>query len=119
MPGFLALKVFYVFGLRTRRTDLEWTLWSLLAAAVIDAAVGAVIFVAPAIVAVPRLVLALIIAIAAGFSLAGGWYLIGRVWPVARQRASRMAWDAILPHPQYVQIWMTDGNAIFNRFHVT
>ena len=30
VPGFVALKVFYWFGLRTKRADWEWTLWAIL-----------------------------------------------------------------------------------------
>jgi uncharacterized protein DUF6338 len=33
IPGFVALKLFYLFGLKTKRSDLEWTLWSVLVAA--------------------------------------------------------------------------------------
>lgn len=30
IPGFVALKIFYAFGLKSNRTDLEWVVWSLL-----------------------------------------------------------------------------------------
>lgn len=29
LPGFIGLKVVYLFGIRQRRTDLEWTIWSI------------------------------------------------------------------------------------------
>jgi hypothetical protein len=35
-PGFLGLKVFYVFGLRTQRTDLEWGVWSVFLSVVLS-----------------------------------------------------------------------------------
>jgi len=35
-PGFLALKIFAWRGFQIRRTDLEWTMWSLLVAGVIN-----------------------------------------------------------------------------------
>lgn len=38
IPGFVALKVFYVFGQRTKRADWEWTLWSVLLSAPIAGA---------------------------------------------------------------------------------
>ena len=38
IPGFVALKVFYWFGQRTKRADWEWALWSVLVAAPIAAA---------------------------------------------------------------------------------
>jgi Family of unknown function (DUF6338) len=31
IPGFIALKILYVFGFRSKRSDIEWALWSLLA----------------------------------------------------------------------------------------
>lgn len=30
LPGFIALKVLYTFGFQSKRTDLEWAVWSLL-----------------------------------------------------------------------------------------
>jgi hypothetical protein len=33
VPGFVFLKVFYMFGQRTKRADWEWTLWSVLVSA--------------------------------------------------------------------------------------
>ena len=33
VPGFVALKIFYWFGQRTKRADWEWALWSILIAA--------------------------------------------------------------------------------------
>ena len=30
LPGFVCLKVFYVLGLKTTRTDLEWAVWSVM-----------------------------------------------------------------------------------------
>lgn len=36
-PGFLGLKAFYVFGLRTQRTDLEWGVWSVLLSVALSA----------------------------------------------------------------------------------
>ena len=31
LPGFVGVKVFYTFGLKTARTDFEWGIWSVLA----------------------------------------------------------------------------------------
>jgi hypothetical protein len=31
LPGFVGLKVFYTFGLKTARTDAEWAIWSVMA----------------------------------------------------------------------------------------
>jgi Family of unknown function (DUF6338) len=35
IPGFIALKILYFFGFRSRRSDLEWAVWSLLGSAAI------------------------------------------------------------------------------------
>jgi Family of unknown function (DUF6338) len=35
VPGFIALKILYVFGFRSKRSDLEWAVWSLIGSAVI------------------------------------------------------------------------------------
>jgi hypothetical protein len=39
-PGFVGLKTFYVFGLRTRRTDIEWAVWSILLSVILYSTVG-------------------------------------------------------------------------------
>jgi hypothetical protein len=31
LPGFVGLKIFYTFGLKTNRTDIEWGIWSVMA----------------------------------------------------------------------------------------
>jgi hypothetical protein len=40
IPGFIALSVFYWFGLAVRRTDWRWTLWSLLTSIPLTVAAG-------------------------------------------------------------------------------
>ena len=35
VPGFVALKILYTFGFRSKRSDLEWAIWSLLGSAAI------------------------------------------------------------------------------------
>ena len=42
VPGFVALSVFYWFGLAVKRTDWRWTLWSLVASVPITYAAGAI-----------------------------------------------------------------------------
>jgi hypothetical protein len=115
VPGFVALTVFYWLGLRTKRTDLEWTLWSLLAAAVIDALIDPLVHLLPGLAHVPRLLIGLTLGVVVGLLLAVAWHLlIGRV-PTLRVRASRMAWDAILPKPHWVQVWTTDGKTVSGK----
>jgi hypothetical protein len=37
LPGFVGLKIFYTFGLKTARTDVEWAIWSVMASVLIYA----------------------------------------------------------------------------------
>lgn len=109
-PGFVALKIFYQFGLRTRRTDLEWTLWSVLAAFVI-APVG------PWLTEqldrdIEPIWLALVVGAVLGIALSMGWIALVRVWPGARLYVSRMAWDAVLPNSRWIQVWTSDGRTV-------
>jgi len=114
VPGFVALKVFYVFGLKTRRTDLEWMLWSLLGAAVVDAAVG---LLNPPDANV-RLFVALTLALLSGGIGVAVWRAVVKRWPARRMGASRRAWDAILPVPQWIQVWTKSETLILGHARV-
>jgi hypothetical protein len=114
IPGFLALKVFYLVGLRTRRTDLEWTLWSLLAAAPVEAGVGLLNPTDPN----TRLFAACAVAFGAGVIASLTWIAAGRVWPELRMWASPTAWDAILPEPHWIQVSTKGGEVIFGYAHI-
>jgi hypothetical protein len=111
VPGFVALKLFYVFGLRTRRTDLELTLWSVLVAAVINAFVERL---TPPDVAT-RLALALVSAATGAGVAVAAWRMIVRRRPQTAAGISPRAWDAILGVPHWVQIWTTSGRVIHGR----
>lgn len=120
IPGFVALKVFYLLGLRTKRSDLEWTLWSVLTAAIIGPLVtpiGTMILgTAPGDDDPARLGIALLIGALGGLAGAVAWWLLVRLSPQIRMRASRLAWDAVLPsRPSWVQIWTSDGKTISGR----
>jgi len=39
LPGFVALKLVYMFGVRQRRTDLEWVVWSIALSTIVFVAV--------------------------------------------------------------------------------
>jgi hypothetical protein len=106
VPGFIALKIFYLFGLRTRRSDLEWVIWSVLAAAAIDAVVRLI----PA--GGPTLLIAVALAVLFGLAAAVLWRLVASRRPAIRERSARMAWDAVLSKPRWVQVWMRDGLTI-------
>lgn len=112
VPGFVALKTFYWFGLRTRRTDLEWTLWSVLAAA----AIGAVVDLVPQADPRLRLLLGVAIAVVGGWVAARAWREMSRRNVSVRAHASRTVWDltfAADPTTRYVQVRTTDGRMVF------
>lgn len=67
-PGFVALKIFYLFGLRSRRSDLEWTIWSLVTSVVVGGLSGLLPF-SPDLLVVGRFLVAIALAGLASF----GW----------------------------------------------
>ena len=113
-PGFVALRVFYWLGLRTKRTDLELTLWSLLGAAVIDA-LASLFNPGDGLV---RLVLAIAIAVALGAFGSAAWIAASRRWPTLLEDASPTAWEGVLGTPHWVQVWTTSDEMIFGYVRV-
>jgi hypothetical protein len=114
VPGFVALRVFYWFGLRTKRTDLELTLWGLLTAAVIDAIAS---------LANPgdgtiRLLLAIGIAVGLGALGSLAWIEASGRWPTLTQEASPTAWEGVLGEPHWVHVWNTSGEMIFGYVRI-
>jgi hypothetical protein len=110
LPGFVALKIFYVLGLRRRRSDLEWTLWSVLAAAPLGAA-AMTLWPATGQEHV-RIAIALALGAALGLLLVGLWHAAVRRWPDLILHTSARAWDSVLPQAQWVQVWTNDGKVI-------
>jgi len=91
VPGFVMMKTFYVFGLQTKRSDAQWVVWSLLAAAPVVAIAG---FFHPAPDAL-NFVLSLLLAILGGVALSWIWKLLARIWPKVAPGASIRAWDVV------------------------
>jgi hypothetical protein len=114
IPGFVALKVFYVLGLRTRRSDLEWALWSLLVAALLDGIANWLIGYVPGL-AGSSFVLSLLLGVALAAGGAAAWSSAVSKTPALRARSSRMAWDAVLPDPHWVQVYTTDATVISGK----
>ena len=114
VPGFVALRVFYWLALRTKRTDLELTLWSLLAAAVIDALAG---LLNPG-EGLVRLIIALAIAVALGAFTSAAWLAASERWPTLLEDASPTAWEGVLGRPHWVQVWNTKDEVIFGYVSV-
>lgn len=114
IPGFVALKVFQVVALRTRRTDLELTLWSLLASAAIRAVVVPLGITSPTLDLAVSLVLAVVAALVASRLWAGAT----RRWPRLSHAVSRQAWDAMFAVPGWAQVWTDDGRIVFGWPHL-
>ena len=108
VPGFVLMKTFYWFGLATKRSDAQWVIWSLLAAAPISA-------VAHPSAGLANLGLALAIAVAAGWLLSLAWQGLARVSPDLVAKAGIRAWDAVFMRPiaQWVTVDMHDGRRFF------
>jgi uncharacterized protein DUF6338 len=104
VPGFIALKVFYLFGLRTRRSDFGWTVLSIATAAILDSIVG--------LLGVQGRAERLLVATGLGVLLA---VLAGLLWQEISSRSdvamwfARQAWDKAFARPGWRQVWIEDG----------
>jgi Family of unknown function (DUF6338) len=111
VPGFLALKIFAWRGFQARRTDLEWTLWSLLVAGLINGALTLAQLPAQAIFAT-----SVVVAVALGFALGAIWQLWAKRRPHALAPVVTRAWDVVLlERPRWVQVRLKDGARIFGK----
>jgi hypothetical protein len=109
IPGFIALKIFYVFGLQTKRSDAEWALWSILVSAPIA---GVTTIVAGANNVVVSLVLAVII----GGLLIAAWRLVAQTWPTLKAKEQIRAWDVIFGgDAPWLQVEMSDGRVFVGQ----
>lgn len=108
-PGFVALSVIYWFGLKTKRTDLQLTLWSLIAAAPIDAAVSYTNPPTPD----ARVLTGIAAGVVLGATFSVAWRLAARAFPALRAGASPTAWDAVLAGALWVNVWTKAGDIIF------
>lgn len=113
LPGFVALKVFYWFGIQSRRSDLEWTVWSILVAVAINAFVDRLISETDPTL---RLLITLVAAVGIGWIAAKVWRDVARRNPLLRAIASRRAWDMALSPASstpYISVWTTGGRAVY------
>jgi hypothetical protein len=109
LPGFVAIKVFTFFALRSTRTDLELTVWSLAASVVL--AWGAALLL-PA----NRNAVALTLGIAIAGAAAFAWRRAGALH-VLRTATAPRARDAIL-QKGWVQITMSNGQVLSGRLRL-
>lgn len=107
IPGFLALRVFYWFGLKTQRTDLELILWSL---------VLSLPLYAFALRALPNddvgtVIMASVSGVAVGIARTLAWRSLVRRRPEYRDYMLATAWDSVLSRPEggWFQVRTTDG----------
>lgn len=107
IPGFLALKVFYWFGLKTQRTDLELILWSLVLSLPLY---GFAAWAQPQD-DIGTLVLAILSGLALGILLTLIWRWLVRWRPEYRDYMLATAWDSVLTRPKggWFQVRTTDG----------
>jgi hypothetical protein len=106
-PGFLALKIFYLFALKSKRSDLEWTIWSLIASLALSATAGRFTSSQPAAVAISFAFAALV-----GVIASWAWIRTSQRWPRLRQMAQPMAWDSMIPSKQWLQVVLVDGRVV-------
>ena len=115
IPGFLAVKVFYWFGIKSRRTDLELTLWSVIAAAVVNVAIDllwpptAQAAGSPTPDDYKRFLLAGLVGLIVGGIVAGVWRLAYRQSAWLRVFVAVRSWDAVLAESNWLQVWTKDG----------
>jgi hypothetical protein len=110
-PGFLTLKIFAWRGFHLRRTDFEWTVWSLLVAGLINGALNLTGWPEKAI-----FLGSLVFAVALGLGLGGAW----KWWAAGHEHAlapvATRAWDVVLlERSRWIQIRLRDGSRIFGR----
>jgi hypothetical protein len=105
VPGFIALKLFYVVGLRTRRSDLGWTVLSVAAAA----ALNALVTVAGISDAAWRVIVATVVGVSLALIAGVIWRWLAVRFPDVKASFDRQAWDAVWAQPAWVQVWIRDG----------
>jgi hypothetical protein len=115
VPGFVFLKAFYLIGLRTRRTDLEWVVWSLVASAPITAAATALWRQDD----LNRFAIAIGIALVSAVVLSIGWRVLTAVFPSIRESIQATAWDAVLSRSLWVEVWLTTGEIYMGKTRIT
>jgi hypothetical protein len=101
-PGFVSLKVFELSGARWKRSEWEWTIWSVIAGAfctLVVAVFGLQVLHLADLDLTPQTSVSLegvperfIVSIVLGFLLLAGWRVMG----TGRRRLQTSAWDVVL-----------------------
>jgi hypothetical protein len=108
VPGFVALKIFYRFALRTERTDAQWAIWSILATVPIGAGATLLHRADDGL----RFAIAVGIGVAAGVAGALLWRLLLKRFELFRASTTLTAWDRLLDTPRRVHVWTKPGYRI-------
>jgi Family of unknown function (DUF6338) len=112
MPGFVWMKVFYFFGLRTRKTDAQWYMWAILLSAPFA---GFVSVAHPPGPELATLLLAVVYGlVGGGLSVLLWTWALPAVWPSLRVRSTVGAWDAVFGQPgnRWIQVQTMDGRVL-------
>jgi hypothetical protein len=129
-PGFLALKIFYLFGAQRSRSEWEWTTWSVIASLPINGAAGLILSTLRSTATTPQaasastqidsslVALALALAVGTGFVLAFGWRQVRasttRPARWLQRQVTDSAWDQALEdagHKKQAIIVVTDSGS--------
>lgn len=112
LPGFILMKIFYFFGLRTRQQDAQWYMWSILLGAPF-AAVAGIIHPPPASWQILGSGLAYA-AFGGVFAVLVWRYVVVKTWPGIRVMATVGAWDTIFGRTgnTWLQISTSDGRVL-------
>lgn len=106
VPGFVLTKTFYRFGLKTKRSDGEWVVWSLLAAVPVNGLATGFRGANDN----GTLLLAITIAVVAGWMLGLAWRTLVKLRPSAGADAAIRAWDVVFGQnpPEWLQLKLID-----------
>jgi hypothetical protein len=114
VPGFILMKTFYWFGLKTKRSDAQWVIWSILAAVPVNALATALF---PGNDNNRTLLLATAIALVAGWIIGLAWQALIRLRPSFGAEAAIRAWDVVFGQtkPEWLQVKLTDATVYVGK----
>jgi Family of unknown function (DUF6338) len=112
IPGFVLMKVFYLLGFQTKRSDAQWVIWSVLATAPILWTASALSRSTP--VGLP---VAIALGVGGGAALSLLWRALIHFVPAIGSEVNIRAWDNVLGGGErWIQVELTDGRT-FRGWH--
>jgi hypothetical protein len=110
VPGFVLLKLFYWFALRTKRSDSEWVIWSVLASVPIGLITSRI---APSASSDQRLGVAMAVAVVSGGVVVALFHLAVQEIPDLRHIAAIRVWDRVLERGgRYIEVRTKGGELL-------